>query len=339
MRWKRSGIVVAVVCAAACYAPSVREGSPCDDGHPCASPLICDEATATCRLEQSPTEPDGHTCEPGYELVDNECVDIDECARSTDDCAADALCTNQPGAYSCACNPGFTGDGRTCTRVCSSLLLYADCPAPNTSCPTLTPATAASAAAAELGIEVKAVPTADEAMFRTMVDAGGFDLLIFDASRVAITQQTADRVAAWVNGGGKAIVVFWNLDNGTTGLTMRTALQVDTVGSPTTPLDVHRVPTSPVDLFGYVHPVPSPLRFDNIMADDGDELALAAAGFIAARQPSVTGAGAIAVTRGNRAITLGFLPLGLVAAGDTDSDGKSDVQELYTNLIGYLCGY
>jgi hypothetical protein len=24
---------------------------------------------------------------------------------------------------------------------------------------------------------------------------------------------------------------------------------------------------------------------------------------------------------------------------DNDGDGKPDVQELYTNLIGYLCGY
>jgi hypothetical protein len=26
-------------------------------------------------------------------------------------------CTNTPGSFSCACNPGFTGDGVTCTDV------------------------------------------------------------------------------------------------------------------------------------------------------------------------------------------------------------------------------
>ena len=40
-------------------------------------------------------------------------ADIDECA--TYPCDPYAECTNTPGAFDCACDPGFTGDGITCT--------------------------------------------------------------------------------------------------------------------------------------------------------------------------------------------------------------------------------
>jgi len=326
--------IIALAVGGACYSPAIHEGAPCDDSHGCPSSQICDPSTHTCRFETSGG--DGGACAAGYELVDGTCADVDECARASDDCSGDATCTNEPGTFSCACKPGYVGDGRTCSRACATVLLFADCPAPNSSCPTLTAAIAASAAAAELGLQVTAVPTADEPAFQAMVDAGGFDLLIFDVARVQITADTASRVASWVNGGGRAVVSFWNLDD-VVAATMRSALAVDTVASPTIPLDVHRDPASPVDLFAYKHVLPSPLTFNNVMADDGDELALTGAGFFAARQPTVTGNGAIAVTRDERAITLGFLPIGLVAKGDTDGDGTPDVHELYANLIAYAC--
>src|SRR5687767_7701762 len=39
----------------------------------------------------------------------------DECALGTDDCAADAVCTDTPDAFTCTCRVGYEGDGRTCT--------------------------------------------------------------------------------------------------------------------------------------------------------------------------------------------------------------------------------
>jgi len=42
-------------------------------------------------------------------------VDIDECATNNDDCSADGTCTNTVGDFTCACNAGYAGDGRTCT--------------------------------------------------------------------------------------------------------------------------------------------------------------------------------------------------------------------------------
>ena len=37
--------------------------------------------------------------------------DIDECTTYTHECARHALCKNTPGAYTCQCNLGYTGDG------------------------------------------------------------------------------------------------------------------------------------------------------------------------------------------------------------------------------------
>ena len=41
--------------------------------------------------------------------------DVDECADGTDNCDDNAECTNTPDGFTCACNPGYTGDGVTCT--------------------------------------------------------------------------------------------------------------------------------------------------------------------------------------------------------------------------------
>jgi hypothetical protein len=43
-------------------------------------------------------------------------IDIDECALNIDNCDIDAraTCTNTPGAFTCACNAGYSGNGITC---------------------------------------------------------------------------------------------------------------------------------------------------------------------------------------------------------------------------------
>lgn len=57
-------------------------------------------------------------CAAGYETLDGEtCTDIDECAEGTDDCDANASCTNTPGSFTCVCNAGYEGDGVTCTDI------------------------------------------------------------------------------------------------------------------------------------------------------------------------------------------------------------------------------
>ncbi|EPB79867.1 EGF-like domain protein [Ancylostoma ceylanicum] len=61
-------------------------------------------------------------CSEGYEYVDGECVDIDEC-RLENVCDRRAECINTPGAYECKCDSGLTGDGKHCTRELGPITL------------------------------------------------------------------------------------------------------------------------------------------------------------------------------------------------------------------------
>ena len=54
-------------------------------------------------------------CLEGTEAQGGTCVDIDECARGTDNCdGQNGECTNTNGSFSCACKNGYQGDGVTC---------------------------------------------------------------------------------------------------------------------------------------------------------------------------------------------------------------------------------
>ncbi|XXX71815.1 EGF domain-containing protein [Sorangium sp. So ce134] len=81
-------------------------GAPCDATLPCCDGLTCQDGT---------------------------CTDIDECALGTDDCDANAACTNTPGSFTCACTTGYSGDGTTCTDVDECALGTDDCDA-NAAC-------------------------------------------------------------------------------------------------------------------------------------------------------------------------------------------------------------
>ena len=41
-------------------------------------------------------------------------LDVDECSSSNVGCHANAFCQNTVGSYTCACNPGYSGNGFTC---------------------------------------------------------------------------------------------------------------------------------------------------------------------------------------------------------------------------------
>lgn len=59
-------------------------------------------------------------------LVNCDYLDVDECLNNLDNCAVGiATCTNTQGSYTCACDSGYSGDGRQCIGK-FSLLYFAN---------------------------------------------------------------------------------------------------------------------------------------------------------------------------------------------------------------------
>lgn len=49
---------------------------------------------------------------------------VDQCTDGTDNCDANAMCTDTTEGFTCTCNNGFTGDGVTCSKW--QLMLISD---------------------------------------------------------------------------------------------------------------------------------------------------------------------------------------------------------------------
>ncbi len=73
-------------------------------------------------------------CRPGF-VADGlgNCVDVNECMLATDDCDANAACANTPGGFTCTCNVGYSGNGRTCSDVNECTAMTSNCDA-NATC-------------------------------------------------------------------------------------------------------------------------------------------------------------------------------------------------------------
>lgn len=66
-------------------------------------------------------------CESGYTLVENRCVDVNECASNP--CHVTAVCRNTEGSYSCQCAKGTVGDPLTTgCRKPGDCFIDMDCP-------------------------------------------------------------------------------------------------------------------------------------------------------------------------------------------------------------------
>ncbi|MFZ5890656.1 MAG: EGF domain-containing protein [Myxococcota bacterium] len=89
-------------CAKTCGNGALDGTEACDDGN-----ALAGDGCASCAVET------GYTCSG----APSKCADIDECAANTDNCAANASCTNTVGSFTCKCPAGYGGNGVTCTDV------------------------------------------------------------------------------------------------------------------------------------------------------------------------------------------------------------------------------
>lgn len=88
------------------------------DGITCVDVNECDTNNGGCDALTTCTNTPGTricgACPSGYAGNGDEgCMDIDECTSDTDDCDSNpvAICSNTPGAFTCACPSGYEGDG------------------------------------------------------------------------------------------------------------------------------------------------------------------------------------------------------------------------------------
>lgn len=134
-----------------CASNPCQHGGTCDDevnGYSC-------DCTGTgytgtdCQQNEDNCSPNpcqhGGTCTDGVNTFTCNCAgtgyggttcqnDVNECMQGTDNCNDHATCTNAVPGFTCMCEPGFTGNGVTCTQsscTAPALQAYATWPMPH----------------------------------------------------------------------------------------------------------------------------------------------------------------------------------------------------------------
>ncbi|MEM7156785.1 MAG: hypothetical protein AAF799_28305 [Myxococcota bacterium] len=304
-------------CDAVMGCSSTASDDRCNDSIPCTTDM-CDPTRGCIGI------PDDSLCDDGVACT------VDTCDTSTS-------CQSVPDDTACNDGLGCTADVCDATLDCqvvASALIF------NGSTGSGFGSTAPEDAAAALGFT--AISTNSDVDFNNAFDAGGFQVVIIDdpSNFTVVPDSTRSRLQNWVNAGGRLIFGFWNLDS---DAEMQDTLGVLVSASFDAPQLIHPDTASPVDLFSNLETFPDPLMYNDIWADNGDELDLAGGGFVAGRfNDAIAGPGAILVTQSERVITNGFV-LTEVAVSDgsaTDADGDSipDGEELLRNELAFVCG-
>ena len=91
---------------------TVIENNECAPTNPCGDNTMCNDPTPTA----TSTGDYVCSCASGFSGTTTtggpaSCANIDECDAETDNCHADAVCTDTVGSFSCNCKDGFSGDG------------------------------------------------------------------------------------------------------------------------------------------------------------------------------------------------------------------------------------
>jgi sulfatase modifying factor 1 len=91
-------------CAQTCGNGQVDAGETCDDAN-----TVADDGCNACAIES------GYACD--NTRTPSSCADVNECTNGTDDCSANATCTNTPGSFTCACKSGYVANGSMCEDI------------------------------------------------------------------------------------------------------------------------------------------------------------------------------------------------------------------------------
>ena len=83
-------------------------------GEECAEGQCHDDS---CPVNQKCISPTSWDCEcpKSYKLVNNSCIDVDECFENLFDCPTTSECVNNDGSYECICFDGY--ENELCTNI------------------------------------------------------------------------------------------------------------------------------------------------------------------------------------------------------------------------------
>jgi hypothetical protein len=295
-------------CDAAMGCANATDDAMCDDGVPCTADA-CDAAMGCTAM------PDDTMCDDGVMCTVDSCDPLMDCVATPDD----AACGGSPCSQS-VCDPQLD-----CQTVESFVLVFNG-----------GGASAPENAVASLGYTP--IVVGDEPSFVAAFDAGGVGAIVFDVPSVfsPVPPAVQTRLDTWVNAGERLIFGFWDLD---ADAAMAATLDVAVAASFDATLPIHPDPASPVDLFGMPETITPPITYADNFSDNGDQLVLDGAGFIAGRfSDPIAGPGAILVPHDDRVVTNGFL-IGEIGfnAVDADGDGVHDGEELLRNELTLVC--
>lgn len=127
-------------------------------------------------------------------------------------------------------------------------------------------------AAQTLGPDYTVVRAASEPELTMQLSTGSWDLLVLDVPSSGMSTVVADETVAYISGGGRAMMGYWDLDSPSFGAILRPAFGIASGTDYTTPLDVYAWDFSH-PIFNAPNPITSPLVWENNpWFDDGDRL-------------------------------------------------------------------
>ncbi len=166
----------------------------------------------------------------------------------------------------------------------------------------------------------------DGSSFETEYNSQSWDLVVIDASTYSLPSEVETIAENRANNQARLIFTYYDLDANSA---LQTALEVnaDSYSNPET-----LVPTSgaSVNFFTYEQTFPDPLNNTDDFVDNGDYLTTTSGGEVVITGNNAS-RGVAALTNNQSSLVLGFLPPDF-ANVDGDSDGMTDLTEMYVNM-------